>query len=277
MSIRYKIIFLFFLIFNNWTSSAFCNEKIIAIVNDKPIYYSDIQISQNNKNNIPYQDKAREIEKLKNKIYEIVREDALDGLNIEVSDEEVEAKVLEIYSSNNNDIAIVLKNEIDYFTALYEALRAVRIGGENKDNVYGKMLSRFMSKSEWIQYLSKFDNIQKIENLKNAIPKENKDLIESAKSSARAYVIDEKLKNKMAKDMHVSDMESHEFYENKFKNKKNKPEYQSVENEIKNEIKKIKAKEAVDEWWRARIDDSKINIIDTGYKEAKDKILGKNR
>ena len=228
---KIKTIILGLMFFSLFSSSVVASDNlnpdtIIAIVNEIPIKYRDIQVhkdiikfdpvlSQLEREDLQVELLKIEKQRLLFQIEKIIIDKAMNRFNITVSEEEIDRDFhskVEMVNLSEQDI----ENIKNAGKRLVEALELWQKNPTQEKKIYEDKLSDMITYEGWEGYKNLYNTPEKLEEVKKLIPSS----LEDIKDISREGIIKElklrKLKDRIAEEVKVENKEIKEYYTKKY-------------------------------------------------------------
>jgi hypothetical protein len=246
------------------------DDFVIATVNGNPIKYKDIAVSEGS-----YDDPIQvENGFLALKIHNIIVNEAVSEYGISVSDKEVQMELDRRFQMSGIDTEMADKISKKY-KIIYKALVEWQKNKDNSDKIFQEIVSTSplpVSIQTWEVTQKCYDTPEKLEGLKKNIPENLDDMIANSYQSTRQDVVIDKLRDKVAGDVTVTDEEvlSHLHYRKEEGSEKS--DYESKKDMIKEILlrKKRTAKYII--WFSKRTQEAEIKINHEKYEAVFDQL-----
>lgn len=279
---RFSVLVLLFCYFINILTCEAAEHKILVVVDEVPITDSDVFVDSD----VEYQKfiaknkrepnaaelsdaiKNEKNKKMINKIKGIMKEKYIKEHNITATIDEARAKYEALYPGLKENPASVFERERAYFQNLYLALKEVNEHPGKEKDIFESKLKGQIQYEAWQSIRNYYNTPEKLEVFRKGIPKSIEDIYKSGEISMRAWVINEKFEESIAKDIVVSDEELKKYYESKAIGKKEKPAFDKVKAQLRRELLDIKRGPKIKEWWRGQIKKTNIDIKDANFKHV---------
>ena len=203
----------------------------------------------------------KEKEQLAAEIHRIIKEKKIKEFGIEVSNREMQEKMKSFYVEHNINPQEVTDKTNKYFFALAKALRKALENPAEEKKIYEQELSSLMSYEEWTGHRHCYNTIEKIEWIEKSLPQTVKDLYKP-NPAIKAWLLNEKLRDKITKDISVTDEEVKDYYNTVYKEVKNKPAFTDIKKQLKKTLLEAKKQQKEKEWWQEQYKKAKIEIKD---------------
>ena len=254
------------------------DSSVIAIVNGEEILYKDIKLDNislqlfDTKGLTPLESqniiKKNEKERLVGKIWEIIKNSAIKNLALTVTNNEIESEVNKRFEAAGIDEKKASEISLRY-SKLIKALEDWQKNPSNADSIYQNILSNTsITKEEWRVFQSVYNTPEKLLEMQALIPEDLNDMKQNTRKSVEKDLLFNKMRDIICADVSVSDTEVETYYQKKYLDIPEKPNFNKVKEILRQELMNEKKKEAESKWWQKQYNNSKISIIDDDYKDV---------
>jgi len=258
-------------------------EKIVAKIDGKNIYYNQIRVSVN-KAKISFVEqykreptlkelnyRIREIEKqnLLAKIYKIIENELINKFNITVTDKEAQNYYRSIIEKSGYTLNHMEKEVTASIRTVVVALKEyVKNPSKDKEiyaKYFGSVSQTSLPPAAWKWYKSKYGTPEGINKLEKMLQKSSfQTLSPPALSLWKNTLKRKKLQEKVSSSIRISSYELEEYYCQKFNKKKIDNYFSKIKHQLYQELKDKK----INEWWKKEIKKFNIVIIEPRFKDV---------
>lgn len=261
-------------------------DKVIAEVNGKKIYYKEIMLSQNQRDRLKLKYKEElaedEINKLilseekkylANTIKNIVKEEKIQQWHLAVSTQEIN-NYIETYLQNTGlSLGGITEETRMRSKLLFEALSEYLKKPNKDEEIYAKLEKFGYSKGFWNLMKKNYNTPEKLELIKKGIKETPSSLKENLIKGFKPFLINEKFEDYITKDIAVSEDELMSFYRKEYPLAErypnaSVPKYDEVKGLLTEKLLQKKKEEKLANWWLGEFKQAKIEIKDKRFKDV---------
>jgi hypothetical protein len=259
-----------------WSGRSAGSRGIVAVVNGTQVFYDDIYMDPEvvralYGGELTASQIATKIEehagrRLRQAVREAIFKQKIEELGITASRGKIDQRVDELFQRGGvtAEDAVAVSSSAK---ALREALAACIEDPSEQDTIYQeKLADTLITREQWRVFRASFDTPDKLQEL--AIPTDVNDMKANTRESARKDILYRKLKDRITKDVSVSNSEIDQAYANQYRDVPDKPPLEEVRDTIRLRLLARKKREAEHRWWREQYRAADIEIMDPRLKNA---------
>lgn len=265
-------------------------DKVIATVNGKKIYYKEIILSQKQRDKFLRLRYGEELEKLTNDeinrlilskeksrlagvIKHIIKDEKIQQWYLTVTSQKID-NYLETYLKDTGLSLEKMAEDIRVRSKLlFEALSEYLKNPNKDEEIYAKLEKFGYSKDFWNLMKENYNTPEKLELIKKGMKETPSSLKEDLIKGFKPFLINEKFEDYITKDIAVSEDELMSFYRKEYPLAErypnaSVPKYDEVKGLLTEKLLQKKKEEKLANWWLGEFKQAKIEIKDKRFKDV---------